>query len=169
MNKRLFVVLLSIIVIIAINFCVAVYVKNRNNGEKKDMSNFYLKRAKEITNFNLDDGDIKRFTDTKGGFFGEGDALLELQYPYDKFQTFIENASTDNNWKELPVNKELQKYLMGLSFECPANGYYLFYDRHREAESHYDYKEMMKRHSRDFTVIFLDENTKRVTIIERDT
>lgn len=67
------------------------------------------------------------------------------------------------------MKEELTEHLLGLDFEFPQNGYYLFYDRHSEANSHYDYKEMDKRNSMNFSVLILDNDTQEVIYIEKDT
>ena len=67
------------------------------------------------------------------------------------------------------MNEELTKLLLGLDFEFPQSGYYFFYDRHSEATSHYDYKEMDKRHSMNFSVLILDNDTQDIIYIEKDT
>lgn len=67
------------------------------------------------------------------------------------------------------MEEDLTEHLLGLDFEFPQNGYYLFYDRHSEADFHYDYKEMAKRHSMDFSVLILDDDAKKTIYIEKDT
>lgn len=65
------------------------------------------------------------------------------------------------------MEEELTKHLMGLDLEVPENGYYLFYDRHKEADSHYDVEEMPKRSSMDFSVIISDRDGKKWFISKR--
>lgn len=129
----------------------------------------YIERAEDISKLDLDHGEVSRLTDTKGGFFGEGDVVLELQYSQEECQEIGDQVSTQKYWKELPMEKELADRLLGLDLEFPQSGYYLFYNRHREAKSHYDYKEIKKRASRDFSVLILDKNTNKLIYIERDT
>lgn len=129
----------------------------------------YIDSAEDITGLDLDHGEVTRLTDTKGGFFGEGDVLLELQYSQEDYQDIEDQIFDQKYWKELPVEEELAEYLLGLDFEFPQNGYYLFYDRHKEADFPYDYKEIKKRHSIDFSVIILDNDTQKVVYIEEDT
>lgn len=67
------------------------------------------------------------------------------------------------------MKEDLAEYLLGLDFEVPKKGYYLFYDRHSEANFRYDYKAMKKRYSIDFSVLILDNDAKKIIYIERDT
>ena len=67
------------------------------------------------------------------------------------------------------MKKELSKHLMGFGFEVPEIGYYLFYDRHREADNPYDTEKMWKHGSVDFSVVILDTNDSLVYYIEKDT
>lgn len=134
-----------------------------------DNGDVYIDRAEDITGLDLDHGEVNRLTDTKGGFFGEGDVLLELQYSQKDYQDIEDQIPAQKYWNKLPMEKELSEYLLGLDFEFPQNGYYLFYDRHSEVKSHYDYKEMKRRHSIDFSIIILDNDTQKLIYIEEDT
>lgn len=129
----------------------------------------YIESAEDITKLDLDHGEVSRLTDTKGGFFGEGDVVLELQYSDEDYQNMEDQISTQKHWKELPMEKDLAERLMGLDLELPQNGYYLFYDRYKDAKSHYDYKAAKKRHSMNFSVLILDKETEKLIYIEIDT
>lgn len=93
--------------------------------------------------------------------------MLELQYSDENYKDLEEQISTKEYWREFPMEEELTKHLMGLDFELPENGYYLFYDRHKEADSHYDVEEMPKRSSMDFSVIISDWDGKKWFILKR--
>lgn len=54
--------------------------KYSEKGISNNTGDAYLDRAKEITGLDLDHGKVIKLLDTKGGFFGEGDVVLELQY-----------------------------------------------------------------------------------------
>ncbi|MCH5253070.1 MAG: hypothetical protein J1F22_08895 [Lachnospiraceae bacterium] len=132
-------------------------------------TNDYLSKAERISNLDLDGGNIVKSIDTHGGFFGEGDTLVEIQYSSDKFNDIVKEISVQEHWGKLPMNEELEKYLLGLDFELPEKGYYLFYDRHNDAKFHYDYKAMMRRHSINFSFLIVDEDAEEVIYMEKDT
>lgn len=165
--KTIFIAIGIFVLIILIIIFGTVFIlvkKYSQKGVSDDTGNTYLNRAKEITGLNLDHGEVIKFLDSKGGFFGEGDVLLEIQYSNEDFKDIEEQISTRKYWKELPMKKKLREYLMGLDFEFPQCGHYLFYDRHSEADSHYDYKEMTKRPSIDFSVLISDSDAKKLFI-----
>lgn len=95
--------------------------------------------------------------------------MLELQYSDEDYKFIEEQISTQKYWEELPIEKELAEHLLGLDFQVPQSGYYLFYDRHSKADFHYDYKEMTKRSSMNFSIIILDRDAKKIIYIEKDT
>ena len=165
-------VLSSILIIVSIIWLV-VYIMDVNKNKKKDSSaNYYLSNAEKITSLDLDGGNIIKSIDTEGGFFGEGEALVEIKYSPDRFNDITKKVSVQKHWKELPMDEELEKHLLGLlglDFDLPEKGYYLLYDRHNEAKFHYDYKEMMNRHSINISVFILDEDIEKVIYVEIDT
>lgn len=161
------------ILLIAMLIFVIIFIMAKKYGGSSsasyDNGDVYIDRAEDITGLDLDHGKVARLNDTKGGFFGEGDVLLELQYSDEDHKNIEDQIPAQKHWQELPMEKELTDRLMGFDFEFPQSGYYLFYDRHKEAKSHYDYKEIKKRHSIDFSVIILDNDTQKLVYIERDT
>ena len=161
------------ILIIAMTISVTIFIMAKKYGgsssKSYDNGDVYIDRAEDITGLDLDHGKVARLNDTKGGFFGEGKVLLELQYSQEDFQDIEDQISTKKYWKKLPMEEELTERLMGFDFEFPQSGYYLFYDRHKEAKFHYDYKEIKKRHSMNFSVIFLDNEAKKLVYLEKDT
>lgn len=92
-----------------------------------------------------------------------------IQYSNENYKDIEEQISTQKYWEDLLVKEELKEHLLGLDFEFPQSGYYLFYDRHSEADFPYDYKKMTKRHSMNFSVIILDNDAKTIIYIEKDT
>lgn len=170
MRKKVFLIPICVLIIIfVILFLFIVGGKYSEKSSSTDMGNVYLSRAEKLTGLKLDYGKIIRCYDTKGGFFGEGKVLLEIQYSKEDYKVIEDQVSIQKYWKKLPMKEELTEHLLGLDFEFPQNGYYLFYDRHSEANSHYDYKEMDKRNSMNFSVLILDNDTQEVIYIEKDT
>ena len=159
----------SILIVISIIWLV-VYIMDVNKDKKKDSSaNFYLSHAEKITGLDLDGGNIIKSIDTKGGFFGEGKALIEINYSPETFIDISKKVSVQKHWKELPMDEELSEHLLGFDFDLSEKGYYLFYDRNNEAKSHYEYKDLTKRHSFNFSVIILDEDKGTLIYMEKDT
>lgn len=163
-----FVLLILVIILVAI-------ILRGGEGDEEDTVNtddtleWALDRPEKIAGTDLDHGEVVRFSDTHGGFFGEGDVFLELQYSDENYKRIEEQISTQKYWEELPMEEELAEQLMGWDFEIPQSGYYLFYDRHSEADFRHDYKEMSKRSSRNFSVIILDRDAKKMIYLEKDT
>lgn len=171
MRKKVFLIPICVLIIIFVILFLFIvggkYSEKSSSTDKK--GDVYLSRAEKLTGLKLDYGKIIRCYDTKGGFFGEGKVLLEIQYSKEDYKVIEDKVSLQKYWKKLPMKEELTEHLLGLDFEFPQNGYYLFYDRHCEANSHYDYKEMDKRNSMNFSVLILDNDTQEVIYIEKDT
>ena len=77
------------------------------------------------------------------------------------------------HWKKLPIKSLSEEDLLCdslllLNFEKPKKGLFLFYDRHKEASSPYDYNEMIKRDRMNFSAIFFDDDTKQIIYMEMD-
>lgn len=134
-----------------------------------DTLEWVLGRAEKIAGTDLEHGEVVRFSDTHGGFLGDGDVFLEFQYSDEDYKQIEEQISTQKYWEELPMAKEMAEQLMGWDFEIPQCGYYLFYDRHSDADDRHDYKEMQERASRNFSVIILDQDAKKMVYLEKDT
>ncbi len=170
--KTIFIAICVLVLIILIIIFVTIFIGAQKYSEKSlftDTGDVYLDRAKEITGLDLDHGKVIKLFDTKGGFLGEAKVLLELQYSNEDYKAIEEQISAQKYWKKLPLEDDLTEHLLGLDFELPQNGYYLFYDRHSEADFQYDYKKMKKRHSMDFSVLILDNDAKKIIYIEKDT
>lgn len=142
--KIIFAAFSAAILLIAMLIFVIIFIMAKkyggSNSASYDNGDVYIDRAEDITGLDLDHGKVARLNDTKGGFFGEGDVLLELQYSDEDYKNIEDQIPAQKHWQELPMEKELTDRLLGLDFELPQSGYYLFYDRHKEAKSHYDYK-----------------------------
>lgn len=173
MKKKVFFIAMCVLILFVLTIIlVSLFIGDRKYSKKSsstDRGNVYLSRAEKLTGLKLDYGKIIRCYDTKGGFFGEGKVLLEIQYSKEDYKVIEDQVSIQKYWKKLPMKTELTEHLLGLDFEFPPNGYYFFYDRHSEANSHYDYKEMDKRNSMNFSVLILDNDTQEVIYIEKDT
>lgn len=170
--KIILITLIAVFLIISALVLLVIFIMFKKYGvpdSAYENGDVYIERAEDITGLDLDHGEVSRLTDTKGGFFGEGKVLLELQYSQEDYQDIEDQISTQKYWIELPMEEELTERLMGFDFEFPQSGYYLFYDRHRDAKSHYDYKEIKKRHSMNFSVLILDNDTKKLVYLEKDT
>ncbi len=147
--------------------------KMEYHEDGKSVDNDYLARAKKILGLDLGMEHVVRLSDTKGVFWGEGDALLELQYSHKEYKAIKEKLVTEKHWKKFPmkflsVEALLSTYLLPLDFEMPKRGYYLFYDRHEKAASHYDYRKITKRGSMSFSVCILDDAADKIIYIEED-
>lgn len=165
-----FVLLILVAILVAIILTSGKGDEEESTVHTDDTLEWVLDRAEKIAGTDLEHGEVVRFSDTHGGFLGDGDVFLELQYSDEDYKQIEEQISTQKKYlEELPMAEELARYLMGWDFEVPQSGYYLFYDRHSDADDRHDYKEMGERASRNFSVIILDQDAKKIIYFEMDT
>lgn len=125
---------------------------------------------------NKDNCKILEEKDTHGGFLGDGDYFARIKCS--KIEDKI-----NKKWKELPISDELKEVTemehcdskscenIYKRYNIPniENGYYYFKDRHSESTNTYDYKDINKRSSYNFTFAILDKDTNMIYYYELDT
>ena len=117
-------------------------------------------------------GAIQTYSDTHGGFLGDGDSFAVLTFENEDVYETIKNS---DEWSPLPLTDNLSIVLYGGTMDdghsrssffedengdplVPpiSNGYYFFEDRHYESKDRKDDSQLFERHSSNFTVAVYD-------------
>ena len=159
---------------------VAVIVLGRvlHSPQKDDIS----ETQRTVLGINISNGTIITDTDSHGGFHGDGITFLEVAFEDDSCLNQIKGNSS---WKQLPVSYPVDALLYGTQngsssigpyvteggkklFPKAETGYYYFKDRHTGAGGQGS-KDVVNRHSFNFTVALYDEDTQTLYYCEFDT
>lgn len=110
--------------------------------------------------------------DTHGGFLGDGDAFVKVEYDAEAGREIQKKLSNDEDWGSLPLTDDLKRVAGCCRYEFPRsreNGYYYFYDRSRESENPKDASPVMHRYSYNFTLGIYDSEENALYWFEFDT
>jgi len=124
-------------------------------------------------------GIANTYIETHGGFLGDGDTFIEMQFLNEDFEKRI--CETEG-WKEIPLTENLEIVIHGISNEereweariageIPTikKGYYYFVDRHYESVDKYDDSEIFNRSSYNYTIAIYDADMMILYYCEEDT
>lgn len=124
-------------------------------------------------------GRANEYIETHGGFLGDGDTFIEIQFQNEDFEKRIRESE---GWRELPLTENLKIIIYGISDEerdwgprvageIPEirNGYYYFEDRHSESMDKYDDSEIFDRSSYNYTIAVYDADKMILYYCEEDT
>lgn len=129
-------------------------------------------------------GTVINFTNTHGGFHGDGTTYIELSFPNN---AYLEAIKQNSAWHLLPLNKELNTLVYGKSsehisinssltnengdllFPYIENGYYYFKDRNLESTDSQNSSEVLNRNSFNFTIAIYNADTQVLHFCEFDT
>lgn len=124
-------------------------------------------------------GTVNKAIDTHGGFHGDGDTFIEIQFLNEEFENRI---CESEGWSKLPLTENLHIVIYGVANdemisepwvagEIPEirNGYYYFEDRHFESKNIYDDSEIFERASRNYTIAVYDADAMILYYCEEDT
>lgn len=108
--------------------------------------------------------------ETHGGFHGDGDTVIKVEFSDDSFS---DQANEDENWNPLPLNKTLHTLIYEvcsntLSLPDIKNGYYSFTDRYDGAENHNAGPELLERYSYNFDFGIYDSDTRTLYLCKCD-
>ncbi len=120
------------------------------------------KKLGDALGLDLSTAEIMSENDTHGGFHGDGETIIQL-YVGD----ISELINGKNGWHEAPVADELLPYT--LRFGELRDGYWYFFDRHREAVDRYDPEPLSSRFSYNFTFAFYEPESGILNYYELDT
>ena len=149
-----------------------------HSPQKDDIS----EPQRTVLGINISSGSIITDTDSHGGFHGDGITFLEVAFEDDSCLNQIKGNSS---WKQLPVSYPVDALLYGTQngsssigpyvteggkklFPKAETGYYYFKDRHTGAGGQGS-KDVVNRHSFNFTVALYDEDTRTLYYCEFDT
>ena len=149
-----------------------------HSPQKDDIS----EPQRTVLGINISSGSIITDTDSHGGFHGDGITFLEVVFEDDSCLNQIKGNSS---WKQLPVSYPVDALLYGTQngsssigpyvteggkklFPKAETGYYYFKDRHTGAGGQGS-KDVVNRHSFNFTVALYDEDTQTLYYCEFDT
>ena len=115
---------------------------------------------------------IAKNIDTHGGFLGDGERFSKIEC----------NSVNIEEWNNMPLPKEIDEVLsMEICdnksckstyerYSIPKNkGYYYFIDRHSDSKDKFDYKDLNKRSSYNFTLGIYDDTKNIIYYYELDT
>ena len=143
--------------------------------------------AKEISDalgVDVSDGEQLAYTDSHGGFHGDGLTFAALKFPD---AALADEIKGKEGWKALPLSKNLTAAAYGISDETSStgpyltdedgepvlpeieNGYYYFQDRHAKSADAYDDTELLDRASLNFTIALYDVDTDTLYYVKYDT
>ncbi len=129
-------------------------------------------------------GTVISESDDHGGFHGDGQAFMKIQFSDSKC---IDEIKKSPVWKTLPMTDTVSVLVYGLESEdirmepmvkdqtgkplLPnvKNGYYCFMDRFSQGEGKYDDTEVMSRAAFNFTLAVYDADTSILYYVELDT
>ena len=120
---------------------------------------------------------IENETDTHHGFHNDGEYYAKLKC------NNIDYNNLSNNYKKLPLNKEIEEALKvkqcdkescrniyeKYDIKSIKEGYYYFIDRHPESKDKYDPKDINNRASYNYTVALIDKENNIIYFYELDT
>lgn len=132
--------------------------------------NAYIDGATQRFGFAKKDFMVTMEQDTHGGFLGDGTYTLILDCSENKEKAL----ALVEDWHPLPLPESLEHMVYGMSFtekHIPVieNGYYMFEDRHTEAEDSADSTKIFGRGSINCSVAIYDCDTNRLYYFAMDT
>lgn len=168
MKKKRYVILIIFLLIIAIIYFI-VY-ENYTTPE-------YIKKEIDL---DISSCNILLDNDTHSGPLGDGEYIVKA----DCSDSSEDILSQITNWNEFPLSKNLRLIMYGgykgakyYAYELAEkngipkieNGYYLFIDRHDNAEDKYNDEDLFNSFSFNFTIAFYDLDTNYFYYFEFDT
>ena len=168
MKKKRYVILIIFLLIIAIIYFIA-----NENLTTTEYINEEIAVDLSKCNIIIDEN-------SHGGFLGDGERIVKA----DCSDSSEDILSQITNWNEFPLSKNLRLIMYGgykgakyYAYELAEkngipkieNGYYLFIDRHDNAEDKYNDEDLFNRYSFNFTIAFYDLDTNYFYYFEFDT
>lgn len=120
--------------------------------------------AEQSLGVSLSDGTVLKYSDTHGGFLGDGETFLVIS-----FEGQPEWAA---DWRPLPLTENLALVNSNLAdgfFPDAEQGCYFFQDRHSESTGPADDSQLFNRSSLNFTLAVYDSGTDTLYYYELDT
>ena len=169
-TKRIFFIGMTAVAVIILGIVL-------HSPEKDDIS----ETQRTVLGINISSGTIITDTDSHG-WFGDGITFLEVAF---EDESCLNQIKGNSSWKQLPVSYPVDALLYGTQngsssigpyvteggkklFPKAETGYYYFKDRHSGAGNQGS-KDVVNRHSFNFTVALYDEDTRTLYYCEFDT
>ena len=153
-------------------------------GCSSEKMNSILGEISKTIGVDVSAGEVISESDTHGGFHGDGDRVIEIQFS----DTFFSNQLKENEeWNAMPLTENLTALVYGLHTETSSigpmihsednvpvvpeieNGYYYFRDRHSQSTDTKDDTNVLSRASYNFTIAIYDTDTQKLYYLELDT
>lgn len=127
--------------------------------------------VKEVTGIDVNMASVARDDESHGGFHGDGSSFTVLRFSDNKVSKQI---LKHDDWKSLPLSKNITALVYGTSTENESvgpyltsekgdplipevhKGYYYFLDRHAESTDSYDDSKTLERSDFNFTIAIYD-------------
>jgi hypothetical protein len=141
----------------------------------------------KVLGINMSGGKIVEYTDTHGGFHGDGDTYIKVEFDDKASMAIVDELSNNPSWSVLPLSDNLHAAVYGEKYESSRGGYlvhdaeyksiiprieigyYYFYDRNSESKNVKDDTELFNRHSYNFTIAIYDAINQELYYYELDT
>ena len=153
-------------------------------GCRAEKTDNILSEISKTIGVDVSAGEVISESDSHGGFHGDGDMVVEIQFADTSFSDQIE---VNEEWNALPLTENLTALVYGIRKEDgsvgpmihsgdgkPAipeveNGYYYFRDRHSQSTDPKDDTNVLNRASYNFTIAIFDVDANILYYLELDT
>ncbi len=153
-------------------------------GCRAEKTNSILSEISKTIGADVSAGEVISESDSHGGFHGDGDTIVVIQFADTSFSTKVEE---NEEWNAMPLTENLTALVYGVQTEgssvgpmihsgdgTPAipeveNGYYYFRDRHSQSTDPTDDSGVLGRASYNFTMAIYDTDSKILYYMELDT
>lgn len=166
---------LGILIIIIIFIVICYKLSNQTSVEDKifNVLDIDISSSVEVEN-----------SDSHGGFHGDGSTFISFLFEDD---TLLEQVKNNDNWNNLPLDKNVSTLVYGTGTDTYKegpylsnengepiipeidNGYYCFIDRHSESTDKFDDTKVLERNSFNFTIAIYDMDNRILYYAELDT
>lgn len=151
-------------------------------GKVKESNANWRLSSKLVNSPIPEDAKVIRSSDTHGGLHGDGEYFVVFQLTENQYIYFLENVSYNKRWMDLPMSKDLNKFIFGerKSLEkyeghgenkipkITRHGKYYFHDKFVEQYPQNKGTSILDRPSCNFVFGLLDSENKRLYIMEYD-
>ena len=143
-----------------------------------------LSEISKTIGVNVSAGKVISESDSHGGFHGDGDRVIAIQFSDTSFSDQIKD---NEEWNVMPLTENLTALVYGLHTENSSigpmihdgdnvpvipeieNGYYYFRDRHDQSTDPKDDTNVLSRASYNFSIVIFDADANMLYYMEKDT
>jgi len=153
-------------------------------GCRAEKTNNVLSEISKTIGVDVSAGEVMSESDTHGGFHGDGDTVVVIQFADTSFSDQIKD---NEEWNAMPLTENLTALVYGIHTETSSigpmihsgdnvpvvpeieNGYYYFRDRHSQSTDPKDDTNVLNRASYNFTIAIFDVDANILYYLELDT